>query len=86
MKLADFGFGRIADGGVMRTMCGSPAFVAPEVIAGKVRQQGVAAPSSPQQPGSHYERTGRGHQAGSLIPWPDASPTHPPPIPPQADG
>ncbi len=87
VKLADFEFGRIADGGVMRTMCGSPTFVAPEVNAGKVHQPRGARPAAPsrlqqpgslpQQPGSHYERTGRAsRQAASsrgLTPPPSPS-------------
>ncbi len=40
VKLADFGFGKIInfEGDVMSTMCGTPTFVAPEVIVSKVRQ------------------------------------------------
>mmetsp|Transcript_60813 Transcript_60813/g.162658 ORF Transcript_60813/g.162658 Transcript_60813/m.162658 type:complete len:633 (-) Transcript_60813:238-2136(-) len=40
VKIGDFGFGKIVnfEGEVMSTMCGSPTFVAPEVIISKVRQ------------------------------------------------
>jgi serine/threonine protein kinase len=40
IKLADFGFGKMTnvDGEAMSTMCGTPTFVAPEVIASEVRQ------------------------------------------------
>lgn len=35
IKISDFGLARFTDTGVMSTMCGTPSYVAPEIIDGK---------------------------------------------------
>ena len=35
VRLVDFGFAAISRGGKLKTMCGSPAYMAPELISGK---------------------------------------------------
>mmetsp|Transcript_16155 Transcript_16155/g.43850 ORF Transcript_16155/g.43850 Transcript_16155/m.43850 type:complete len:113 (+) Transcript_16155:497-835(+) len=44
IKIADYGFARIInfEGELMKTVCGTPTFVAPEIICCKVRREMVA--------------------------------------------
>lgn len=42
-KIADFGLAKLANFSVMQTMCGTPAYIAPEIILQDQRQRGYSA-------------------------------------------